>query len=109
MLYKFKSRAAADLIMLEAQGRQVLKIIGKDPAPRGIVTAEQIPAAIAALEEAVRQDEARRAALAEEAGDSADADAAEPKEVVHLRQRVAPFIEMLRRTAHEGYDLVWGA
>eukprot|EP01034_Spumella_vulgaris_P028059 gene28059-34856_t len=52
MLYKFKSRAAADLILLEPQGRQILQIIGKAPAPNGIVTAAQIPAALAALEAA---------------------------------------------------------
>ncbi len=45
MLYKFKSRAAADLILLEPQGRQILEIIGKTPGPTGIVTAAQIPAA----------------------------------------------------------------
>jgi cyclopropane-fatty-acyl-phospholipid synthase len=33
MLYKFKSRAAADLILLEPQGRQILEIIGKTPGP----------------------------------------------------------------------------
>ncbi len=49
MLYKFKSRAAAYLILLEPQGRQILEIIGKTPGPTGIVTAAQIPAALAAL------------------------------------------------------------
>jgi len=56
MLYKFKSRAAADLILLEPQGRQILEIIGKTPGPTGIVTAAQIPAALAALEAAVARD-----------------------------------------------------
>lgn len=31
MLYKFKSRATADLIMLEPQGRQIVTIIGMTP------------------------------------------------------------------------------
>ena len=62
MLFKFKSRATADLIMLEPNGRRVLEIIGKNPDDaHGIVTAEQIPAAIAALEAAVRADDAARA------------------------------------------------
>ncbi len=30
MLYKFKSKAAGDVIMLEPNGRRVLEIIGKD-------------------------------------------------------------------------------
>ena len=31
MPYKFKSRATADLIMLDANGRKLLEIIGKSP------------------------------------------------------------------------------
>ena len=34
MLYKFKSKAAGDLIMLEPNGRRVLQIIGKDAQPK---------------------------------------------------------------------------
>ena len=45
MLYKFKSRAAADLIMLEPHGRQIVSIMGKTPGASGIVTVAQIPAA----------------------------------------------------------------
>ena len=37
MLYKFKTKAAGDLIMLEADGRRLLEIIGKDPGPTGIM------------------------------------------------------------------------
>ena len=45
MLYKFKSQATADVIMLEVNGRQLLEIIGKQPGPHGIITAAQVPAA----------------------------------------------------------------
>jgi cyclopropane-fatty-acyl-phospholipid synthase len=96
MLYKFKSRAAADLIMLEPQGRQVVTIMGKTPGASGIVTAAQIPAAIAALESAVASEEAQQA--------SADAGG----EDVRQRQRVAPLIDMLKRSAAADVDVVWG-
>jgi len=113
MLYKFKSRAAADLILLEPQGRQILEIIGKTPGPAGIVTAAQIPAALAALEAAVARDEARlRAAqpAAQQEVGSADANPAEdePNDTIHLRQRATPFINLLRRSQQEGCDVVWG-
>ena len=94
MLYKFKSRAAADLIMLEPQGRQILEIIGKTPGANGIVTAAQIPAAIAALEAAVLADEAQPA-VEDETEEEATNN--ERKDTVRLRQRAAPFIDMLRR------------
>ena len=111
MLYKFKSRSTADLIMLEPNGRQILQIIGKDPdEPHGIVTIAQIPAAIAKLEVAVVEDD--------EKGNSPEANAAvaakgdEEEEVtagesVGLRQRAVPFLDMLRRSQAEGNDVVW--
>lgn len=104
MLYKFKSQAAAEIIMLPLNAEQMLSIIGKEPAPQGIVTVAQIPAAIAALEAAIVVHEAvestRRAnpeLLVETEGDS-----------VMLRQRAAPFIDLLKTSAQAGKDVVWG-
>ena len=57
MLYKFKSRATGDLILLNEQGLRLLQIMGKEPTAQGIVTVAQIPAAIAAIEAAVAQEE----------------------------------------------------
>lgn len=111
MLYKFKSRASADLIMLEANARQLLTIMGKPPGAPGIITAAQLPAAMAALEAAVLQDEAQRRERAQDAPDAAHSDALAQRqpqeEPVHLRQRVAPFIGMLRRAAAAEADVVW--
>ena len=107
MLYKFKSRAAADLIMLEPQGRQVVTIMGKAPGASGIVTVAQIPAAIAALESAVAAEEALPASADADGDDEASTQ--ERAETVRLRQRVAPLIDMLKRSAAEGADVVWGA
>ena len=109
MLYKFKARATADLILLEPHGRRLLQAMGREPARQGIVTAAQIPSAIAALEAAVAADERRRAeaAQADEAKETESGDA--EQDTVTLRQRAAPFIDMLRRSAAEGQDVVWGA
>ena len=115
MLYKFKSRSTADLILLEPQGRRLLQIIGKEPGPTGIVTVAQIPAALAALEAAVLDDDRRLAARAKEKktlshAQEDDVDDADTQgDSVSLHQRAAPFIEMLRRSAEGGHDVVWGA
>jgi hypothetical protein len=45
MPYKFKSRATADLIMLDTSARKLLAIVGKDADGPGIITAMQIPGA----------------------------------------------------------------
>ena len=105
MLYKFKSRAAADLIMLEPQGRQVVTLMGKTPGASGIVTAAQIPAAIAALEAAVAAEESLPASADANGGEDSQE---ERTEAVRLRQRVAPFIDMLKRSAAADVDVVWG-
>ncbi len=107
MLYKFKSRAAADLIMLEPQGRQILQIIGKTPGANGIVTAAQIPDAISALEAAVVASEAQPPVQEGKEGEDEDEKGGHA-EAVRLRQRAAPFIEMLRKSAAEKADVVWG-
>lgn len=108
MLYKFKSRVTSDLIMLEPVGRRVLQIIGKSPDDEhGIVTAEQIPAAIAALQKAVSEEEADQASAAEKVTDETGETPQDPSERVWLRQRVAPFIEMLRASAEQGREVTW--
>jgi len=103
MLYKFQSRAAATVIMLPANGQQLLQIIGKpSDEAHGIITAAQIPAAIAALQAAIAADEA---APAQSASTHDEGEAALP--TVSLRQRAAPFMELLRRSLAAGRDVVW--
>ncbi len=106
MLYKFKSKAAGDLIMLEPQGRRMLEIIGKDAGAQGIIAAGQIPAAIGALEAAIAREEAMKKAASPESADPGDDPA--PAEGISLRQRAKPFLDMLRRCDAAQADVVWG-
>ena len=109
MLYKFKSKITGDVIMLEANGRRVLQIIGKDAmnSAQGIVLPEQMPAAIAALERAILQEEAARSAAREAA--RAEGRDLPQAEAISLRQRALPFIDMLRRCEKAGKEIVWNA
>ena len=102
MLYKFKSKNAGDVIMLEANGRKVLEVIGKDVGPTGIILAAQMPAAIQSLQDAI--------ALEESLGDSnpSQDDAATKADALGLRQRAVPFIDMLQRNHKAGTDVTWG-
>jgi ribonuclease PH len=110
MLYRFKSRATADVIMLEPHGRKLLEIMGKSADATGIVTASQIPAALAALAAAVaREEENQPTAGAGQAQSPAeDGNAASTGDSVSLRQRARPLQEMLERSAQDGKDVVWG-
>lgn len=107
-MYKFKSKAAGDLILLDPAGDALLKIIGKEPAGRGIIEVDAMPAAIAALEEAVAADEAARQAAGATQADADDAAPGAPREKISLRQRAWPLIDMLRRSQAAGADIVWG-
>ncbi len=106
MLYKFKSAAAGDLIMLEPNGRRVLEIMGKDADPTGIILPEQMAAAQAAIRQAVEREEAQQQAAVQEAKEQGKPI---PKfEALSLRKRAWPMIEMLQRCAKENAPITWG-
>ena len=115
MLFKFKSQACADLIMLEADGRRILKaMLGDDPV-KGIVRAADLPLALAKLDAAVAQDEAIRREQADKAAArkaGQDVVGSDEEEValpaIRLAQRAAPMQKMLKRCMAEEADLVWG-
>lgn len=115
MLYIFKSRDCADIIMLEPNGRRLLEIIGKEPAAKGIITLGQMPAALLALQAAVlREEEALRAAKAQAGSQGGDEDShhapggAARADGVTLKQRLLPMIDMMGRCAKAGRDITWG-
>ena len=101
MLYKFRSKAAGDVIMLGSNGDQMLRLLGREPAPQGIIEVPHMAAAIAALQAAVQADEAARAEAERDGRSSA------LKEVA-LRQRVWPMVDMMTRSAKADEPIVWG-
>jgi hypothetical protein len=106
MPYKFRSKACGDVIMLQAHGDAVLRLLGREPAARGIFEVAHMPQLLAQLEAAVREDEARAAEQAAEAT-AADEPGPGPR-AVGLRQRLWPLIDMLRRSHAEDAAVVWG-
>ena len=110
MIYKFKSKVCGDLIMLEENGRTILAIIGKtDPQSlkKGILLPQDMPAAIAALQQAVAQEEAHLQEEADAARESG-LPLAFGVQGLRLRQRSLPFIQMLERCQAENKEIVWG-
>ena len=111
MLFKFKSQAASDLIMLEADARRLLKIMLGDDPVKGILQTQDLPGVIEALESAVLQDEALRKEQAEktrQAEDGSSEDAAPVIDPVRLAQRATPMLKLLKRSLAEESDVVWG-
>ena len=101
MIYKFKSQATGDLIMLGPNGDQVLELLGRTPSAKGIIEVADMPAAIRTLESAVEADE--HLGTKSEAVDDHD-----DRRPVGLRQRLWPMVEMLRRAHAADEAVLWG-
>lgn len=110
MLYRFRSRISGEVIMLQPNGQRMLGIIGKysaaEPSSQGILLPEQMPQALAALDAAIALEEATRAAAVEQA--RADHTTAPRVDVVSMRQRALPFMEMIRECMKANEAITWG-
>jgi hypothetical protein len=110
MLYKFRSKATADLILLGPDGDRMLRLLGREPAAQGIVEVAALAAAIAALEAALQQDEAAADSDdGDDAGPDASDEAADKPAAVSLQRRLWPVIEMFKQAQAQGEPVVWGA
>jgi hypothetical protein len=107
MIYKFRSKAGADLIMLGTSGDEMLRLLGREPAAKGILEPADLPAARHALQAALTQaeEEARRARA--EGRDEHEGQACE-RHAVGLRQRLWPMLQLIERAAAAGEPIVWG-
>ena len=97
MIFRFKSKAAADLIMLGTHAEQILHALGKEPAAQGIIESVDLPAAIGALESAlatVERDEDKNTG-------------SQQHDAVSLRQRAWPLLQMMHRAHAANVDIVW--
>ncbi len=103
-MYRFKSRADGDLIMLAPVGDQILRILGREPAPQGIIEVAALPQAIQALEQAIAAAEMAKSDARRADADDDDRGA----NAIGLQQRAWPMLEMMRRSLAERAAIVWG-
>jgi len=106
MLYKFKSKDSADVIMLGPTGDLLLGLLGRNPSAKGIVEVSDLPAAMTALERAIADDEAAWAQVQADA--KADGKPLPTRNGVTLRQRAWPLLEMMRRAHAHQHQVMWG-
>ena len=112
MIYEFKSRVTGTLVTTQDVAERILRIVGKPNERKGVILPEQIPAAIASLENAVARE--RQAQM--QAGQTGAADPRQLEEednddqpaTVSLAQRVFPFLDMLRTAQAAGKEITWG-
>ena len=107
MLIIFKSPASGDVIMFEKNGKEMLSVLGKDPADaKGIVTVEQLPGAIAAVRASIDPDKTRLAQSAP--ATEHDGDAKPAGGGVDFFYRAVPLLELLERSLKDKVPVTWG-
>jgi hypothetical protein len=95
--------------MFAETARRIFDILGKDDTPRGVITADQVPDALARLTAAVdAEKEALRAAQKQSDEAERRGDEAAAARAVSLGQRAFPLIEMLRAAQKKKVDVTWG-
>jgi hypothetical protein len=99
MIYTFHSKASGNVIYLEGPGKQVLAAMGKDADAKGILTVEQLAAALAGIEAQTALDEKDRAER------KANGEALEP---ISFRVRSQPMAAMIRAAMKAKEAIVWG-
>jgi hypothetical protein len=114
-LVVFRSKAAGEIFMFAETARRIFEIIGKAEAPRGVITVEQVPDALARLSAAVEQEKAqlRDAAQQQHEADrrgaaGAEGDEAAGAHAVTLGQRAFPLLEMLEAARRKQVEVTWG-
>jgi len=109
MLITFQSAAAADVIMFGDVAKRLLKVLGKDTNDtQGIVTVEQLPGAIAALQQAIDEDKHHHSDAATEDSDDDEEAPRGMAAPVSFYQRAWPVLEMLQFAQKEGKPVTWG-
>jgi hypothetical protein len=106
VIYKFKSAAAGDVILLGPQGQDVLRLLGREPAAQGVIEVDALPGALLALQAAMAQ---APSAPDGDPGLEGESRGEEGARAVGLRQRLWPVVELLRRSQAAGVRVVWGA
>jgi len=101
MLYKFKSDAGGDVIMLESAGRQILEIVGKGDEAKGILLVDQMPDALVALQTAIKLDESSDAPEDESESDKSS-------QRVSLRTRSWPLMSLIESSLKAQVPVTWG-
>jgi len=110
-LVVFRSKAAGEIFMFAETARRILAIIGKEDAPRGVISAEQIGAAIDRLTAAVEEEKAQIQQAREEAEQAqrrGEPAAEEGGRAITLAQRAHPLLEMLLAAQSKRVDVTWG-
>lgn len=109
MLVRFSSQATANLLMFDDVARALLKVIGKTPTKRGVITVEEMSAALVRLHALIEQEKRMREGRERREELPIPDVGVEPHELVGLSVRAQPFIKMLDQAQREKKEITWEA
>ena len=104
MIYQFRSKAGPDVIMLADLTQRIFDILARTLEPRGILTVEQLPTMITALETAILKDLEVRSKSIHVGEEGTE----RPKLADRLGQRAYPFLELLKQAKAKDESVMWG-
>ena len=104
MIYQFRSKAGPDVIMLADLTKRIFDILGRPLEPRGILTEEQLPQLITALETAILKDLEERSKVKSDNEEQTE----KPKLADRLGQRAYPFLELMKQAKAKNEPVMWG-
>jgi hypothetical protein len=108
-LVVFRSKAAGEIFMFAETARRIFEILGRPEAPRGVITADQVPDALRRLVDAVEAEKAQLKAAREDAEvHDKQGDGTPQPQPITLGQRAFPLVEMLREAQKKKVDVTWG-
>jgi len=113
MLITFKSKAAADVIMMEAHAKRILDLLRKD-VHRGVITAAESDSALQMLESEIARSQTHAKAEAVQQDIDAhhnaqgDDNQHEHSQPISFAARAYPLLDMLREARKGQHDILWG-
>ena len=109
MLVVFHSKPSSEVLMFAQHALPILKAAGKpytDTLPeRGVITRDQLDAAIAGIEHAIAID--TESEFNEGTDDNNDTREHPISQPVSFRRRAFPLLAMLRQSREHGADVTW--
>ena len=104
MIYQFRSKAGPDVIMLADLTQRIFNILDRPLEPRGILTMEQLPPLITALETAILRDLEERS----KSNITEQENTKKPRLTDRLGQRAYPFLELMKQAKAKDEPVMWG-
>lgn len=106
MLYRFNSTISGEIVMLTPHVEEIFAAIGRPLGQRGVIAPDQMPAAIAALEEAAVLSRTR--AVAPQTTEEEEEENVPAETPVPFHVRAQPFLKMLRQNLVAQENVTWG-